>query len=75
MLPREKELQPSVASSNTLLTSNNATGKENKYPETIDRKMEPGMANVCKGELRGITIVNRMIGREYLISYLEKEIC
>ena len=29
-------------------TSSSATGKENRYPETIDRKILPGIANVCK---------------------------
>ena len=28
------------------LTKSNATGKGNKYPDTIERKIDPGMANV-----------------------------
>ena len=33
---------------NFILTKNNATGNANKYPDTIERKIDPGIANVYK---------------------------
>jgi hypothetical protein len=32
----------------SILTRVRATGKGKRYPEMIERKMEPGMANVCR---------------------------
>jgi hypothetical protein len=31
-----------------MLTKNSATGNANKYPETIERKIDPGIAKVYK---------------------------
>ena len=30
------------------LTTRSATPKLKRYPETMERKMDPGMANVCR---------------------------
>ena len=32
----------------SVLTRRRATGNENKYPDTIDRKIDPGIAKVFK---------------------------
>ena len=31
-----------------VLTKSNATGKGKRNPDTMDKKMDPGMANVCR---------------------------